>query len=156
MEKVQDHNRQNQASQRAETNKGTVRGKEMANEENLVPQNKRTKKEQREIASKGGIKSGQVRKDKKIITNTLELLLKSEIQDVKIKEELEKRGIVDHTELKAMCLGMVAEARKNPSAFKEILDRIEGKVTDKLQVDAEINNPYKGLSEDDLRKLAKK
>ncbi len=36
----------------------------MANEKNLVPQSKRTKREQREIASKGGKKSGEVRRER--------------------------------------------------------------------------------------------
>ncbi|MBS4773119.1 MAG: hypothetical protein KHX55_02450 [Proteobacteria bacterium] len=36
----------------------------MANEENLKPQNRRTKEEQREIARKGGLKSGEVRRQK--------------------------------------------------------------------------------------------
>lgn len=34
----------------------------MANEQNLIPQNKRTKAEQREIARKGGLKSGEIRR----------------------------------------------------------------------------------------------
>lgn len=37
----------------------------MANEQNLKPQNKRTKSEQREIAKKGGIASGKARLAKK-------------------------------------------------------------------------------------------
>ena len=36
----------------------------MANEENLIPMNERTKEEQREIARQGGIASGKVRKQK--------------------------------------------------------------------------------------------
>lgn len=37
----------------------------MANDENLIPLNKRTKEEQREIAKQGGIKSGKIRREKK-------------------------------------------------------------------------------------------
>lgn len=36
----------------------------MANEQNLIPQSKRTKTEQREIAKKGGVASGKARRDK--------------------------------------------------------------------------------------------
>ena len=106
--------------------------------ENLIPQSERTKDKQREIATKGGIKSGKVRKDKKIITETLAMLLNSKVVDTDIKAQLEERGITDHTELKAMCIGMVEQARKNPAAFKEILDRIEGKVTDKIEHSGEL------------------
>lgn len=38
----------------------------MANEQNLVPQNKRTKTEQREIAKKGGKASRKIKKKEKI------------------------------------------------------------------------------------------
>ena len=102
---------------------------------NLKPQNTRTKTEQKEIAKKGGIASGEARKEKKIITETLEMLLNTQIQDIDVKEQLDLRGVKEHTELKAMCLGMVKEARRNPSAFKEILDRLEGKVTEKKEVE---------------------
>lgn len=37
----------------------------MANEQNLIPLNKRTKSEQREYQKKGGQKSGEVRRQKK-------------------------------------------------------------------------------------------
>ena len=127
-----------------------------ANKKNLKSLADRTTEEQRAIAVKGGKKSGEVRKEKRIITDTLEMLLNSQIQDDEVKEQLEARGVKEHTELKAMCLGMVKEARKNPSAFKEILDRIEGKVTDKVEMSGTLNNPFEGLTEDELRKLANK
>ncbi len=39
----------------------------MAANDNLIPQNKRTKEEQREIARKGGIASGKARKERKTL-----------------------------------------------------------------------------------------
>jgi len=36
--------------------------------QNLIPQSKRTKEEQKRIATMGGIKSGEVRKEKKLIS----------------------------------------------------------------------------------------
>lgn len=45
---------------------------EIMNNENLIPMNKRTKKEQREIAVKGGEKSVRVRREKKLLRETLE------------------------------------------------------------------------------------
>lgn len=118
------------------------------NDKNLIPVNQRTKSEQREIAQKGAEASTKVRKDKKIITETLAMLLNTQIQDKDIKAELEARGITEHTELKAMCLGMAKAAQKNPAAFKEILDRIEGKVTDKLDVNADISITLTGEVKD--------
>lgn len=49
----------------------------MANSENLKPMNKRTKSEQREIAQKAGIKSGEVRRARKTLKEELLLLLES-------------------------------------------------------------------------------
>lgn len=43
--------------------------------ENLVPLNKRTKEEQREIVIKGGKASGEARRRKKTMRETLEMLL---------------------------------------------------------------------------------
>lgn len=43
--------------------------------DNLVPQSKRTKEEQREIARMGGIASGKVRRERKTIADALRLVL---------------------------------------------------------------------------------
>ena len=47
----------------------------MANEQNLIPNSERTPSELREITRKGGIKSGQVRREKATMKKTLEMLL---------------------------------------------------------------------------------
>ena len=47
----------------------------MANEQNLIPFNKRTKSEQREYAKKGGQKSGEVRRKRKAMKEQMEMLL---------------------------------------------------------------------------------
>lgn len=52
------------------------------NKENLVPLNRRTKEEQREIATMGGIKSGEVRKEKATMRKTLEAML-DEVANIK-------------------------------------------------------------------------
>lgn len=52
----------------------------MANEENLIPANKRSLKEVRENASKGGIKSGEVRRQKKTMQEIAKYILSMSIQ----------------------------------------------------------------------------
>lgn len=47
----------------------------MANEQNLIPLNKRTKSKQREIAQKGGRNSGKKRREQKKLGDTLKALL---------------------------------------------------------------------------------
>ena len=53
----------------------------MANDKNLRPQNARTKTEQREIARMGGIASGEARRKKKTIRETLEMMLSGKMPD---------------------------------------------------------------------------
>lgn len=95
------------------------------NEQNLIPQNRRTKREQREIASKGGKKSGEARRDRKKLKEALLLLLaKGEIQD-------------------NICLALIEKAQSGDvKAFEVIRDTIGEKPVDKLaHTDSEGNDP---------------
>ena len=53
----------------------------MANEENLIPMSERSKKEVREIATRGGINSGKARREKATMKETLRQMLE-EIGDI--------------------------------------------------------------------------
>lgn len=95
------------------------------NEQNLIPQNRRTKREQREIASKGGKKSGEARRDRKKLKEALLLLLaKGETQD-------------------NICLALIEKAQGGDTkAFEVIRDTIGEKPVDKLaHTDSEGNAP---------------
>lgn len=82
----------------------------MANEKNLIPINKRSKEEQKEIHSLGGIASGKVRKEKATMRKTLELLL----------EETNNKGI---TYRELTTLGLIKGAvNGNPNNYKTILE----------------------------------
>ena len=54
----------------------------MANEQNLIPNSERTPEELREMTRKGGIKSGEVRREKATFKNAIKWLMES---DIKIK-----------------------------------------------------------------------
>ena len=58
----------------------------MANEENLIPMNERTKSEQREIARMGGIESGRVRKQNADIRKRLREIVNMPLNDGDIKD----------------------------------------------------------------------
>jgi len=47
----------------------------VANEKNLIPWNKRTESEQREYARQGGKKSGEVRRQRKVMKEQMEMML---------------------------------------------------------------------------------
>ena len=67
----------------------------MPNEQNLIPFNKRTESEQREQARKGGKKSGEVRRQKKAMKETMKMLLSLEMPESDGKEKLRELGIDD-------------------------------------------------------------
>lgn len=63
--------------------------------EDLIPLNKRTKEEQKEITQKGGIKSGEVRREKAKMKSAVKLLFSLPVKDPKIKEQVKALGIDD-------------------------------------------------------------
>lgn len=65
----------------------------MANEQNLIPWNKRTENEQREYARKGGQKSGEVRRQRKAMKEQMELLLSLPFKQKKQLDFIKDLGI---------------------------------------------------------------
>lgn len=93
----------------------------MANEQNLKPQNLRTKSEQREIARQGGIKSGEARREKKLIKERI----------------LEKMGEDDWD---AYITGIIERAKDSRADAEFLRDTIGQKPVDKTlqtNIDAE-------------------
>ena len=66
----------------------------MANEQNLIPFNKMTVEQQREIAKKGNRASQKAKKEKATMRKTLELLLEMENKDGKTYKELATLGLL--------------------------------------------------------------
>ena len=66
----------------------------MANEQNLIPFNKQTKEEQREKARNGGKRSGEVRREKKKMKETMNMLLSLNLgEGTEYRQQLELLGI---------------------------------------------------------------
>lgn len=63
------------------------------NKENLIPFNKRTESERREIATKAGIASGEARREKRDRHKRIQELFALAVKDPKLKANLEKMGI---------------------------------------------------------------
>ena len=66
------------------------------NNENLIPNNKRTPSEVRENARKGGINSGKSRREKKTVKKILSDLLDSDIKDMPQFDEIASKFGVDN------------------------------------------------------------
>ena len=96
----------------------------MANEQNLVPINERTKSEQREIASAGGKASGKARRRKKNLKQKMQLLLSLPAAD-NDQAELSAMGVdpedMDNEMVLVKAL-FLAAAEGDTKAFDRIQD----------------------------------
>jgi hypothetical protein len=93
--------------------------------ENLIPLNKRTKEEQRRIATNGGIKSGKVRAEKKLLSKIYADVLSSTFS-VEL-EEGKKEKMTGEEYVKTIVKAVLA--RSDSSAvqmLKEIREATEG------------------------------
>jgi hypothetical protein len=89
------------------------------NEENLIPMNERSESEVRELGRRGGIKSGEARREKKLF-----------------KEAIEKKL---GQSLDSMIDAMITQAQTgNVQAITFLRDTIGEKPTDKIEAD--VNN----------------
>ncbi len=66
------------------------------NDQNLIPTTKRTKKEVREMTTKGGKRSGEVRRQRKTQREQLELLMSLPLKNPKAFEQIKNLGIEDN------------------------------------------------------------
>lgn len=65
----------------------------MANEKNLIPLDKRTKSEQREIQSSGGIASGAARRRKRSLKEAADLYLSLPVTDRRVWNKISRDGV---------------------------------------------------------------
>lgn len=92
----------------------------MANEQNLIPANKRSKSEARRNGSKGGIASGKSRRKKANLKKAFETILQADVASPNVKKQLEDLGF-DTTNEMALAMVMMQKAMKgNVRAFEQI------------------------------------
>lgn len=104
---------------------------------NLIPSNKRTPSERREIARKAGIKSGEVRRAKKTFRTLFEDFGEMKITDEGLKEGLKKAGIEEEEMVNkvAIAFSMYLKAISGDTrAFELIRDTMGEKPSDKIDL----------------------
>lgn len=117
----------------------------MANNQNLIPQNKRTKKEQRRIATLGGIKSGEARKRKKTLKEIADLILSKNINP-KVKKILSKffpdEDLKDITNDMAMVMRQAEKAilKADTKAYETLQATLGEKPIDRQEIDQKNTN----------------
>ena len=91
----------------------------------LIPLNQRTKEEQKKICSKGGKKSGEVRREQKTYRDMAKAMLSATITDENLLNELKAFGVTE-TDVKAYTLlGMIkASGNGSHNAFDRLMELI--------------------------------
>ena len=110
------------------------RGDFVPNEENLIPLNKRTKTEQRAITQMGGIKSGEVRREKRLLKDTIEMLLNNKPTPEMVNECAEKFGFNPKDLQEVITGGLISRAMSgDPRAYEVLRDTAGQKPIDKVE-----------------------
>lgn len=107
------------------------------NEENLVPQNERTKSEQRKIAQMGGKASGEARRQKKTMREWLEIAMQAAMkaddgQPIMSPDEPTR----ELTRKECAMLKLAAKAAKGDLKAIELSAKLSGEAETKVVVEA--------------------
>lgn len=128
----------------------------MAGEDNLRTP---STEEARAIGAKGGIASGKARREKKKMKETLETLLAlqlkegvaADIESVKSIAALNGKNI---SVQEAIMLVQIQKAIKGDTRAAEFVRDASGnKVAEAVTVNGTVNNPFAGLTTEELKKL---
>ena len=109
----------------------------MANEKNLKKNSERTPSELREMTRKGGIKSGEARRNKKTMREALEMLMFDVEVDEAAKDKLRGAGISekDFNNQMLITLGLMKKAREGDvQAYNAICAMIGEKPAEKMEL----------------------
>ena len=110
----------------------------MAGIENLIPQNKRTKTEQREIARMGGIASGEARRKKKTLKDLADMIGGLEVKAEKNRNIMLEAGIAEEDLIRdtEALFRISLKAQQGDVKAAEFLAKIRGQL--KEQISAEV------------------
>lgn len=129
----------------------------MTNETNLNPV--QSKEEARKRGRAGGIASGKARREKRQMRETLDILLSmplkngksADVESIKSLAALKGKNI---SVQEAILIAQVQKAMKGDTKAAEyVRDTVGQKPTDNVAVNAEVNNPFAGMTTEELKKL---
>ena len=107
------------------------------NEQNLRPMNQRSKSEARALATKGGIKSGEVRRRKRDMRELCNEILNTVVTDEEVADQLIKAG-VDDTYGGLLLFRAIQKAHESPAMLEKVMtlagysmEKIEQVIEDK-------------------------
>lgn len=133
----------------------TKEGEKMANNQNLLKGNEKHTFTPEEL-SKGGKASAKARRERKMIAEQMKLLLSLPVTSDKLTKQIQSLGF-ENSEINnqlAMVVSVYQEALKGNMKAVEILrDTIGEKPKEEVNVEGTINNPFSGMTTDELRKI---
>lgn len=120
----------------------------MANEQNLVPMDKRTEAEQREIARAGGIASGEARRKKKTLKEIGDMIGSLEITQPEIRGVLKNAGIKDEDMIRdvGMMFTLAIKAGKGDPRCAELIAKIRGQLKEQQSIEVAEVKPLVDLT----------
>lgn len=107
---------------------------------NLIPLNERTKEEQKEITTKGGVASGIARREKATMKQTLEMLLNETNKKGKTYKELATLGL-----LKGAINGNASNYRTILETLGELNSLGEAESTPTIKIEVSDNSKLEGV-----------
>ena len=135
----------------------------MANIDNLKKGNPATQfkagREQTEIARKGGIASGKAKREKKAMRETLETLLSmtltnDQIMDIESIQSVASLEGANITVQEAIMLAQIKRALTGDTKAAEyVRDTSGNKLKEAVEFSGAVNNPFSGLTTEELKKL---
>jgi len=129
----------------------------MANESNLNPV--MTKEEAKKRGRAGGIASGKARREKKLMRETLDVLLSmplkngknADVESVRNFAALKGKNISVQD---AILIAQIQKAMKGDTKAAEyVRDTMGQKPVDNVNMSGEINNPFAELTTEELKKM---
>ncbi len=128
----------------------------MANEQNLIKNEDLTPSQRRKNASKAGKASAKKRQQNKTFKEIINKFLDGQVSDERLKQQMIDFGFADKEVSNKSCavFALWKEAIKgNTKAFELLRDTIGEKPQDKVNISGEVNNPFSGMSTEELRKI---
>lgn len=131
----------------------------MANTQNLIPNSERTPQQLREQTRKAGIASGKARREKKAMKETLSALLSMPLNNGKIAdiETIQSLGALEGKNItvqEAILFQQIKKALEGDTKAAEyVRDTSGNKLKEAVELSGGINNPFAGMSTEELRKL---
>lgn len=117
----------------------------MANDENLIPLNERSKSEQREIQRQGGIASGKARRRKRSLKEAADLYLSLPVSDKRRWNKIARKYVdpEDVDNQMAMIIGLTEAATAGDARAANVLVKLLGE-----------DSPREDVEQDQLARAA--